>query len=290
VKRAAPRYGPAEDDDLAYQLQACNERTANQEQEIQYLRGEIKKLQEERILIVQQYEQKISVFQSFETTKYELEKKIRVMENEAANMDDELKRLRMRNASLEGELEEFRRQNRNVGESSARVEELLGEISYYESQLKQAKIIQINLEQELRQRADERAKLISEYELRISNLQNDLAFLRTKKEGDSMRQSQSFNKFQEENAFLQTENKSLRIAKRDLEIQIEKLRGELLNVDDSNRNRLLDAESANRNNQLLLERLKARVESNDMDKVLLMIEIERLQGNIIHYLLSSKIN
>jgi len=195
VKRAGQRYAPTEDDDLSEQLRLCNERTANQEEEIDYLKAEIKKLHEERILIVQQYEQKVSVFQNFETTKYELERKIRVMENEMMNMDDELKRLRMRNQSLEGELEEFRRQGKSSGENSAKVEELIGEIGYYETQLKQAKIIQINLEQELRQRADERAKLISEYELRISNLQNDLAFLRTKREGDSMRQSQSFSKF-----------------------------------------------------------------------------------------------
>jgi len=61
-------------------------------------------------------------------------------------------------------------------------------------------------------------------------------------------------------------------------MQIEKLRGEMMNVDDSARLKLVEVETANRNNQLALDRLKAKAENTDIDKVLLMIEIERLQG------------
>lgn len=281
VRRAGQRAGPNENEEyLGEQLRQCNQRTAAQEEEINYLRVEIKKLQDERMLIVQQYEQKLSGLYGQESSKFELERRLRILESERASFEDEINRLRMRNTSLEVELEELRRQNRNNGDVNSRIEDLVGEINYYENQLKQAKAIQINLEQELRQRADERAKMISEYELRITNLQNDIALFRSMKEGDSMRQSQTFGKMQEENSYLVNENKSLRAAKRDLEVQIDRLRSEKINVDETTRTRYLEIEAANRNNIALIEKLKAKSEASDIDKVLLMTEIDRLREEL----------
>ncbi len=275
IKRTAQRY-QNDEDDVRGQLQKCNQRTAQQDQEIEYLREQIRRLQEERNSIALQYEQKLASMKGYETLKFELERRIKISESETASLEEEVKRLRMRNSSLENEIEELKRQNRNTGDVNVRIEELINEVSYYENQVKQAKTIQINLEQELRQRADERAKMISEYELKITNLQNDLAFLRTKREGDNMRQSQHFNKFQEENEALSTEVRTLRVTRRELEIQIEKLRSEKLNGQDEIRTRLLEVENLNRSYQNIIEQLKARIEGTDLEKVLLKVEIERL--------------
>ncbi len=279
-------------------------------------------LQDEKHMIINGYEDKIRKLQGNDNIRVELERRIRAMELERERLEEEVNKTRLAKMTLESQFEEFRRRAGERDDLDSQLEALVAERNYFENQFKQAKAIQINLEQELRQKADERAKMVSDYEVRIASLQNEIVALRSQKEGDSLRKSQTLVRLQDENVGLAGEVTNLRNLKNSLETQIDRLRGERLGMDDNMRLRMAEIEASNRNSLALLDQerrnseslrillqqkseellaketefantlqhklieifdLKAqisKVESADINKVLLMIEIDRLQSVI----------
>jgi len=262
------------------QLQHYNRVIEAQAQEIEYFKEEIRRLQEEKILNVQNYEQRLVNYRDQESYKYELERKVRILESEKATLEDDLNRFKLRVSSLEFELEQFRRQNATQHDLHSKIEELTGEIHYYENQMKQARVIQISLEQELRQRADERALLISEYEIRITNLQNDLVLHRETRKIEDSDQNQALIRSRDENINLSNENKNLRAVTRELQNQIDRIRDDHFQSEISLKKRINEFENINSSSLLAAEKFKQQSENSNINKVLLMIEIDRLREEV----------
>ena len=289
-------------------------------------------LQEEKHFIVNGYEDRIRKLQGDDSLRMESERRQRILEQENQKLEEELNKTRLAKMTIESQLDEFRRRVHERDDVDSQVEALLAERNYFENQFKQAKAIQINLEQELRQKADERAKLISDYEIRISSLQNEIVALRSQKDGESMRKSQTLVRLQDENMGLAGEVGNLRSLKNNLEAQIDRLRNERLGMDDSVRLRIAEIEAANRNSIALLDQERrngesmrillqqkseelaakesefasalqqklieifdlksqlAKTEASDINKVLLMIEVERLQAMLAELVQGGRVN
>lgn len=240
----------------------------------------MRRLQEERAQIAKQYEQKIAILLEQGNSQVDYERRVQMTENENANLREEIDRLKYEKMAINNQLENLKAAFENNDNSNATIESLISERDYYQNQLRQAKTIQINLEQELRQRADERTKLISEYELRIANLQNNITILKSQTDGDNLRKSTFANKLQEENSHLLQDLKNLRNINADLQVQIDRLRSDKLNFGDNTRQKLMEAEIANNSNAALLEEVRRKAENSDVDKILLMIEVDRLRGSL----------
>jgi len=324
VKKGAYVDGPEGMSNREMSLTTERQRLVNEldslKEELDHLRRQNTILQDEKHIIVNGYEDKIRKLQGQDNIRVELERRIRAMELERERLEEEVNKTRLAKMTLESQFEEFRRRASERDDLDSQLEALAAERNYFENQFKQAKAIQINLEQELRQKADERAKMVSDYEIRIASLQNEIVALRSQKEGDSMRKSQTLVRLQDENVGLAGEVTNLRNLKNSLETQIDRLRGERLSMDDNMRLRMAEIEASNRNSLALLDQerrnseslrillqqkseellaketefantlqhklieifdLKAqfsKVESADINKVLLMIEIDRLQN------------
>jgi len=287
---------------------------------LDHLQRQNGQLQDEKHMVINGYEDKIRRLQGQDTIRMELERKVRAMEAEREKLEEEVNKTRLAKMTVESQLDEFRRRAMEKDNLDSQLEALLAERNYFENQFKQTKAIQINLEQELRQKADERAKMISDYEIRIASLQNEIVTLRSQKDGENMQKSQSLTRLQDENMALISEVTNLRSLKNNLEAQIDKLRGERLSLDDNVRLRMAEIEASNRNNMALLDQERrnseslrillqqksqellaketefantlqqklieifdlksqvAKAESADINKVLLLIEIDRLQA------------
>jgi len=262
------------------QLQHYNRVIEAQAQEIEYFKEEIRRLQEEKILNVQNYEQRLVNYREQESYKYELERKVRILESEKATLEDDVNRCRLKVTNLEFELDQFRRQNATQHDLHSKIEELTREIHYYENQTKQARVIQISLEQELRQRADERALLISEYEIRITNLQNDLVLYRETRKIEDSDQNQALTRLQDENINVSNENKNLRSVARELQNQIDRIRDDHFQSEMNFKKRINEFENINSSSLLTAEKFKQQAENSNINKVLLMIEIDRLREEV----------
>lgn len=304
---------------LATELQRISGEMDQLKQELDNVKRQNTILQDEKHFIINGYEDKIRNLQDQDTVRMELERKVRIFEQEKEKLEEEINKTRLTKMTLENQLEEFKRRAMEREDLDAQIEALFAERNYFENQFKQAKAIQINLEQELRQKADERAKLISDYEIRIASLQNEIVALRSQKEGESMRKSQTVIRLQDENMGLAGEVTNLRNLKNNLEAQIDRLRSERFGMDDNVRLRMAEIEAANRNNIALLDQERrnseslrvllqqkseeaaakenefanalqqklieifdlkgqlAKAEGAEINKILLMIEIERLQ-------------
>jgi len=272
-------YDSASDTHLSEQIRQYNRVIEAQVQEVEYFKEEIRRLQEEKMLNVQSYEQKLMNYRDQELIKYELERRVRFLESEKAALEDDLNRQKLRVSSLEFEIEQLRRQNMTQHDLHLKIEELNGEVRYHENQVKQARVIQISLEQELRQRADERALLISEYEVRIANLQNDLVLHKETRKLDDSDQNHFLHSLREENLNLSNDNKHLRTLTRDLQNQIDRIRDEHFQTEMSLKKRINEFETVNSNSPLAAEKLQQQADNFNINKVLLMIEIDRLRGN-----------
>ncbi len=271
------------DTHLSEQIRQYNRVIEAQVQEVEYFKEEIRRLQEEKMLNVQNYEQKLINYRDQESIKYELERRVRFLESEKAALEDDLNRQKLRVSSLEFEIEQLRRQNMTQHDLHLKIEELNGEVRYHENQVKQARVIQISLEQELRQRADERALLISEYEIRIANLQNDLTLHKETRKLDDSDQNHVLNSLREENLNLSNDNKNLRNITLDLQNQIDRIRDEHFQAEMSLKKRISEFETANSNTLLTTEQFNQQAEAFNINKVLLMIEIDRLRGSFLNF-------
>ena len=196
-----------------------------------------------------------------DTNRSDLEKKFNQLKEEKANLEEEMKRTLLAKMTLENQLDDYRYQAENKEILDSELEAVLTEKNYFETQLRQTKAIQINLEQELRQKADERAQMVMDYEVRISTLQNDITILKSQQEGANVRRGQNIVRFQNENESLHSETNNLRSVIKSLEGQINKLRNENLEAENNFRQKLLEAETVNKNKAVLIEKEKKISES-----------------------------
>ena len=238
---------------LAQELDKVVEDLENLKDETEYLRHENAQLKQEREAFLADYEQ---FTKTEDGGRIELERKLRNIEGEKNKLVEENNKILLAKMTLEAQLGELQNMLENTNDQDSKLEVVIAERNYFENQLRQARAIQVNLEQEIRQKADERGQLISNYEIKISALQNDIAILQSQNEGDHMKQSQNLVRFQNENQHLLNEINELKNINKNLEAQILKLRNENLNVEDTVRVKLAETEAMKRNNSSLWEKEK----------------------------------
>jgi len=285
---------PGNESYLAKEMQVLNEELDEARQEIHHLR-------QEREYMIKDFEERLEYMRA-DGGSYEYDRKIQELETENAALREELNG----RASIRSD---YRGSARNDEELRNQLNQALSEREYFENQFQSLKSIQISLEQELRQKTDERNKLFSDYEVKIASLQNEIAGLRSNRQEDSLRQSQVVDKVKDENIILSAELTKLRQQKNDLENQVESLMRERLSGESSGiklRLSELEVQASNYANQLDQERrnsqtlrntlqqkeievqeLKAkltRTQQYDHLHVMLMAEIERL-----HIILAARI-
>ncbi len=246
---------------LAQELNKVVEELENLRHETEDLRAENVHLAQERDTLLSNLHNQSQDSKTGEQPRGDVERRLKQMDNERMKFQEENSKLLLAKRTLEAQLEDLKYMMGQSGDQDNKLELIMNERNYFENQLRQARSIQVNLEQELRQKADERAQLVSNYEIKISALQNDITILKSQKDGDQLRQSHNMVRYQSENESLLSEINGLKSINKNLEAQIVSLRNENLSIDDNVRLKLAEAETVKRNTLSLLEKEKKASES-----------------------------
>ena len=194
---------------------------------------------------------------------HELDRRVKHLENENTALEQYNSKVLLEKVTLEGEVEDLKIKafstsvstgNNLSADMNAKLEALMNERNQFEAKVRQAQEVASHLEQELRQKADERAQAVSDYEVRISMLMNEVTILRSQKDGTTLRQSQNLNRFRSENDNLLGEINELKFIKKSLESQLSKAKKDALDLEENIQLRLAEIESLKKGHAQSLEK------------------------------------
>lgn len=161
-------------------------------------------------------------------------------------LEEELNKLRLIRLKLESELEETKRLSKPEGHSSSptKVDQLLAERNLLEAELQKSA-------EELERRKQEKIRIVSEYELKMTQLQNQLNSLRNEGDREKLRFNTEINRLQTENDILNREISDLTALKHSLVQHVQRLEDQLTrNSATETESRSLQNEIDNINNLL----------------------------------------
>lgn len=162
------------------------------------------------------------------------------------DLEEELNKLRLVRLKLESELEEARRNSKPNSQTSSpnRLDSLLIERNMFEAELKKTA-------EELDRRKQEKIRIVSEYELKMTQLQNQLNALRNETDREKLRLNTEINRLQGDNESLNNEISELTSLKHNLIQHVTKLEADLKSKSENeSENQSLQKEIDNINNLL----------------------------------------
>ena len=207
---------------------------------------------EEREFIIKGFEERINIMEN-QKDGYNNDRRMQALEQENDELKNKIEQFQSMRQGISNHMQALPGSSFGIGDSNVMFDKIVTERDQFEAHLRQAQAIQISLEQELRQKTDEKNKMYSDYEVKLANLQSEIAALKSQKQGDSVRKSQILGTLEEQNQTYSRELTTLKYEKNKLEILVEVLRGEKLNVDSNIKLRLAEVEAANNSNASLLD-------------------------------------
>ena len=193
-------------------------------------------------------------------------------------IEGEKKDLENRNFILEEQLDEVTKILKDKDNFASKTDASLIDRNYFESEMRRMKNVELNLNQELKQKHEDKIIFIDDYEKKIANLQNDIALIRMQREGDNSKNNHALNLLHDENVMLSNDITKLISIKKNLEEQLDKLtpsfgrslnKLELHEVSNKNMGNVSDQEKQT------IEVLKALLKSKN-DEIVTMQEGNKL--------------